>query len=356
LADRGFEFLSEQKLQQSQRYADAAMGLLERHSVPPLPDFYRLFYDYLAGAQLMTARRVEAALQQGGEAPVRERLYEEFVRPYEAGEATERAASLVNERIEILTYLIDDAAVSSRKHPATLEAATTTLAASSTRAALLKDWIVRLEGANRRMLEVNQRLVADLDATAASLEAVCAELAQHRRDSLVDPLTGLVNRLGFDTKLSEALIDARDNGRGFALAIIDIDNFKDLNDSYGHLAGDAVLRFAGRALLAAARNGDVIGRFGGDEFVAIIRDADDREAEAAAERLCRSMRGVDLQKCIGGDILGNITCSIGITCFGDGDGVSAMLGRADQFMYEAKRNGRNRWVSAMADELRVRTA
>jgi len=194
-------------------------------------------------------------------------------------------------------------------------------------------------------MEANKRLVEDLDATATAFEGVCEEIARHRRDSLVDPLTGLVNRLGFDTSLSMALTEARENGRRFALAIIDIDHFKDLNDSYGHQAGDNVLRFVARALLANARNADVIGRFGGDEFVAIVRDVDERQAEGAAERLCKSMLEIDLQQCIGADILGNITCSVGITCFREDDGVSSMLGRADQCLYEAKHTGRNRWAS-----------
>jgi len=217
--------------------------------------------------------------------------------------------------------------------------------ANTARASLLRDWIKRLEVANRRAMEANKRLVEDLDATATAFEGVCEEIARHRRDSLVDPLTGLVNRLGFDTSLSMALTEARENGRKFALAIIDIDHFKDLNDSYGHQAGDNVLRFVARALLANARNADVIGRFGGDEFVAIVRDVDERQAEGAAERLCKSMLEIDLQQCIGADILGNITCSVGITCFREDDGVSSMLGRADQCLYEAKHTGRNRWAS-----------
>jgi diguanylate cyclase len=337
--------LSEQKLQQSQRYASAALALLERNAVPPFPDFYRLFYDYLAGLQQVTSWRVEAVLHDGGREPVRERLYKEFVQPYERGEAVDSAGSLVTERIEVLTALIDDAMDSNRAHSASLEAAATSLAANSTRAALLKDWIKRLETANRIAIETNKRLVKDMDATAAAFQGVCEELARHRRDSQIDPLTGVANRLGFDASLALAMADARENGRQFALAIIDIDHFKSLNDSYGHQAGDNVLRFVARSLLANSRGSDAVGRFGGDEFVAVVRDADERQADGAADRLCRSMREIDLQQCIGDDVLGNITCSVGITCFREGDTVSSMLGRADQCLYEAKHTGRNRWVS-----------
>src|SRR3989442_418494 len=119
---RGQTFLSEQKLQQSQRYASAALSLLERNAVPPLPDFYRLVYDYLAGLQQVTSWRVETVLHGADPAPVGERLYEEFVRPYEIGEAIDRASSLINERIEVLSGLIEDARDCTRAHSASLEA------------------------------------------------------------------------------------------------------------------------------------------------------------------------------------------------------------------------------------------
>ena len=340
--------MSEQKLQQSQRYASTALALLERNAVPPFPDFYRLFYDYLAGLQQVTSWRVDAVLHDGGREPVRERLYQEFVQPYERSEAIDSASSLINEKIEVLTALIDDARDSNRAHSASLEVAASSLAANSTRAALLKDWIKRLETANRRAIDTNKRLAMDMEATAAAFQGVCEELARHRRDSQIDPLTGLANRLGFDASLAMAMADARENGRQFALAIIDIDHFKSLNDSYGHQAGDNVLRFVARSLLANSRDSDAIGRFGGDEFVAILRDADARQADSAADLLCRSMREIDLQQCIGTDVLGNITCSVGITCFQEGDTVASMLGRADRCLYEAKHTGRNRWVSAAA--------
>jgi diguanylate cyclase len=126
--------------------------------------------------------------------------------------------------------------------------------------------------------------------------------------------------------------------------MLDIDNFKSLNDRYGHPAGDAVLRWLGGILRAASRKGDLVARYGGEEFAAILPHADLAAAATWAERLRRAINtdpapGVDE----------TVTVSMGVTTWRTGDSGNQVVARADEALYEAKRAGRDR-VVVRADE------
>ena len=320
------------------------MGLLRRNAVPPVPRFYQLFYDYLSGVRPLTSARLDEILRGSRETgePVHAQLYEEFVRPYEADDLKDRTA----ERLNVLSDLIGAAGTANRSHSQTLEVFGTDLAGGDLRAGLLRDLIVRLEAANQTWLLANRALVAKLEVTRDEAEATKSELVQLQRDSLIDPVTALANRDGLERALSAAFIDAETEGRRFAVAIVDIDHFKSLNDNFGHQAGDNILRLVGRALVVTLRTDEVVGRYGGDEFVAILRDVDNSRAEVMAERLRQSVADIDLTMHVGRDIIGGVTASIGLTCFRSGDTVSSLFDRSDRCLYEAKRLGRNRYLSS----------
>ena len=336
--------MSKQKLQQAQSHASTVMELLRRNAVPPVPRFYQLFYDYLSGVRPLTSARLDAILRGSRETgePVHALLYDEFVRPYEAEDLVDRTA----ERLEVLSDLIGATGTANRSHSQSLEAIGTDLAGGDLRTGPLRDLIVRLEAANQTWLLENRVLVAKLEAARDEAEATRSELVQLQRESLIDPVTALANRDGLERALSVAFVDAETEDRRFAVAMIDVDHFKSLNDNFGHQAGDNILRLVGRALLVTLPTDGVVGRFGGDEFVAILRDVDNSSAEIMAERLRQSVADIDLSKCVGRDIIGGLTASIGLTPFRKGDTVSSLFDRADRCLYEAKRLGRNRYRSS----------
>ncbi len=168
-----------------------------------------------------------------------------------------------------------------------------------------------------------------------SLKASQQELENLAR---VDSLTGLANRRQFDERVDLALARSRRHGTPVALLYIDIDYFKRINDSLGHLAGDAVLSaFAGR-LAACVRAEDLVARLGGDEFVMLVEDgATTQGTEAIARKLIRHVSEPGL---VDGDDT-TVTTSIGIAfCLRDTD-AEELLQYADKALYVAKGNGRN---------------
>ena len=154
-----------------------------------------------------------------------------------------------------------------------------------------------------------------------------------------DPLTGVPNRTLLNDRISQACLDADRKGNSVALLFIDVDHFKQINDSLGHRAGDAVLRALVTRLKTAARKSDTVARIGGDEFIIMMEEvADPCNANDVAQRLVESM--LPPFELLGHSLI--VTVSIGIAIYpGDDRDLSRLLAKADSAMYEAKANGRN---------------
>jgi diguanylate cyclase (GGDEF)-like protein/PAS domain S-box-containing protein len=153
-----------------------------------------------------------------------------------------------------------------------------------------------------------------------------------------DGLTGLANRHFIEVKLEQALQDQREFGRLFGILMIDIDHFKEVNDHYGHDAGDSVLKTVSRTLALTLRHADVAGRWGGEEFMVLLADLDPAVLSGIAER-CRKLIGASVVKVQGSPV--HVTVSIGATLIRDGEDPLAAIKRADELLYRSKSQGRN---------------
>jgi diguanylate cyclase (GGDEF)-like protein len=168
---------------------------------------------------------------------------------------------------------------------------------------------------------------------------------------LTDPLTGCVNRRGFDQELARELARATRANTEFSLLALDIDFFKNVNDTRGHMAGDSVLREIGALLKQSRRAGDVVARTGGEEFSIILPDTAPAGAHLVATRLCDAVRA---QEFLPGKKPVHLTISIGVVSKSadlHDDVVDEIKKRADDALYHAKRSGRDCvriWTSALA--------
>jgi diguanylate cyclase (GGDEF)-like protein len=162
-----------------------------------------------------------------------------------------------------------------------------------------------------------------------------------------DAKTGLLNAPAWDQEASAALVQADRDGTPLAVLLLDIDHFKRVNDTRGHLAGDHVLRAIAEALPTQLRRGDVVGRFGGEEFVVLLPNTDDREAHTIAERLRRHIANLTVPLDEDGPVpaaVVQVTVSIGVATFDHAchHSHSELLATADRALYRAKNSGRNR--------------
>jgi diguanylate cyclase (GGDEF)-like protein len=164
---------------------------------------------------------------------------------------------------------------------------------------------------------------------------------QLRVQATHDSLTGLLNRPAILTVLDKELARSRRSGKPVAVMMVDIDNFKDVNDAHGHHAGDIVLRETARKMLAVVRPYDSIGRYGGEEFVIIAPGCDMEVLSALAQRIRQCVSSEVIQA---GSVSIQITLSIGVAAACEDPQLTQLLRAADEALYVAKKEGRNRVV------------
>lgn len=183
--------------------------------------------------------------------------------------------------------------------------------------------------------ELDRRLVTFTDITP---------LAEERRELLLraatDALTGIANRAGIDESLARELHWAVTHHLPLSVIMFDIDHFKIINDTHGHQAGDAVLAALTGLVAANVRNHDIVGRYGGEEFLIIAPETELAEGLGLAERLRTAVEGHLFPAA------GRVTCSFGVAALQAGETAGTLLSRVDDALYGAKNAGRNRVVSA----------
>jgi diguanylate cyclase (GGDEF)-like protein len=171
-----------------------------------------------------------------------------------------------------------------------------------------------------------------------------AVMVQASEVAHVDPLTFLVNRRTIIKELQDEVLRAERYHSMLSVSVVDVDNFKAVNDTHGHPIGDEVLRQVAHQLRESVRHPDVVGRYGGEEFLIILPNSNSGAAAEQAGRLCKQVREMVVHV---KEHEVNVTLSIGISQFRVGvDTWDTLLNRADNAMYEAKNDGRDRWAIA----------
>jgi diguanylate cyclase (GGDEF)-like protein len=158
-------------------------------------------------------------------------------------------------------------------------------------------------------------------------------------EARIDALTGLANRRAVEEILAAEISRAQRFRHALAVVLLDLDRFKEINDSFGHAAGDAMLREVSRLLISLARQEDTVARWGGEEFVVVLPETDLAGAQRFAERLRRTIESHAV-----GEMKTSTSC--GVATMLPQDSVEELLGAADKALYQAKSNGRNRTESA----------
>ncbi|PCD00399.1 GGDEF domain-containing protein [Halopseudomonas pelagia] len=204
---------------------------------------------------------------------------------------------------------------------------------------------------SRQLRDDQETLVAgQLDTMVQRIQVMEVEaqtfrnhLEEQRQRAMIDSLTGMANRAGLQKRMEEEFERWQRYGGELLMAVLDVDHFKSINDRFGHLAGDKVLRLIAQQLSRRLRKTDFIGRFGGEEFVLLMPGTTVEQAASALEAL---RQGIEESPFHFKTERVTITISVGYTAFKRDDTLDEVFGRADRAMYQAKEQGRNRIVSA----------
>jgi diguanylate cyclase len=191
-----------------------------------------------------------------------------------------------------------------------------------------------------RKKDQDQRQVQQL---AGQVDSLRQELEKTKAKSLTDGLTGAYNRQAFDEALTDLMSRCRVMNNDFSMLIVDMDDFKKINDTYGHLIGDRVLVAFCQKCRKFIRGDDVLARYGGEEFAILLPGANLENALKKGRQICESIASARYQVSGNDQNSGSlsVTVSIGLTLFRKEDTAEAMIGRADKALYKAKKSGKN---------------
>lgn len=192
-------------------------------------------------------------------------------------------------------------------------------------------WIYR-ESAHKKYKEQLNQLLRELEQKNRLLQEI----------SITDKLTGLFNRVKTDETLQTNIVMFERYGNTFSIIILDVDHFKKINDNHGHSVGDSVLKEFASILKQHIRSTDIIGRWGGEEFIIIAPETDAQGAIKLSEALRKVINTHSFAK------IGRVSASFGISEISIGDTSKELINRADEALYNSKENGRDRVTSILA--------
>jgi len=339
---------NEDSRQRSAEIFRLVVGFMGRQQAGFYPESYRLWYEHAAGINPPLSRVLEERLAASSpltDADVRQ-LYLQHIVPRER-EAVERA----QERLLTLMREASQALSQSGIHAAQLEE---TLGGHSQRLRTMpsletiQDIIREILTETENVCAANRSLAQQLDQSAKEVVSLTHHLERAQAEAINDPLTGLLNRRGFEQAVGKAYSSTTELS-GAALLIADLDRFKEVNDSHGHLVGDQVLRAVAQVLRSRIKGEDIAARLGGDEFAVLMPDTPLAGAMALAEQIRAKVLQGRLRLSEGDKTVGNITISIGVAHADGGLSLEALLQRADSALYAAKTAGRNCISSAAAE-------
>ena len=190
---------------------------------------------------------------------------------------------------------------------------------------------------------------SNLTQQRQQMETLQSSLEEMRTAAETDQLTGLPNRRVLERALRAAAAQAMEVGQEVSVAMVDIDHFKQFNDTHGHLMGDQVLKLVAKVMRAELREADTVARWGGEEFALLLPATDLETAQAVCERVRSHLAGRRLTNRQTGQTVGRVTVSMGLASYAYGEPLDTLLKRADTSLYAAKSAGRNR-VTTEAEE------
>src|ERR1700761_6825031 len=326
------------KQDREQAFAKTALALMGGAGVVATPDNFELFYAYASGEN-PAVTQVMGTIIESKRPFTPELLADLRLRCLSGARAAQTMDSLggnMGALIDDIMGKLESSARDTASYKDALSAATGELGGGERSPADLRKMVDGLIAATRAMEVRAKSLEGELQASSQQVNELRTKLADVRKESMTDPLTGISNRKAFDEALLAAVNATAREGEDVTLLLCDIDHFKLFNDTWGHQTGDQVLRLVAACLSENVKGRDTVARFGGEEFAIILRRTTLENATRLADQIRTYVQSRKLVKRSSGDILGTITVSAGVARLGAGDTPASLIQRSDACLYRAK--------------------
>jgi diguanylate cyclase len=324
-------------IEKSAEYLRMALPLMSKQAAGLHPVSYAVWYEYVAGRNAKLKARIDDAMKEGVllDEEGTHSLFQEHI-----AELDHELAQRVSEGFQKVMADMSQSASQAGDRANKFGRVLDKWSEDSAMGAAIGVDALREE--TRDMQGAVATLKSRLDESKREIEQLRQEVAKAREDALADGLTGLVNRRGFDIALNEILSDRHADEAGPSLLIVDIDHFKKVNDNYGHLFGDKVIRAVAQILKDNVKGKDTAARYGGEEFVVLLPDTPLSGARFVAEKIRATVERCRIKRADNKETVANVTVSLGVACYDGKESGNEFVARSDAALYQSKNNGRNR--------------
>lgn len=315
---------------------------MEKAAVWPTPLNFEIWLHYMGDPEGPLGREINRMLaaREPFTDEVAEQLAAEFLPRGRVAEEIRDAGLVLDRELSSVAAAISQAHKAQTAYGQTLDKAAVSMDEVQGEAEL-KAIVGGLSTATRKILKDNVNLEQKLEVSTREVERLREHLEQVRRDALTDALTNLANRKAFDDALASACRDADAQGHAITLALLDIDHFKKVNDTWGHQTGDQVIRYVASVLNRHGQHPRIAARYGGEEFAMLFVNESTATVEKILQQVRSEIASRSLRRRSTNDDLGAVTISAGYAVRVAEEAAAALMERADAALYASKRNGRN---------------
>jgi len=321
--------------------AKEALAYISTFRTPPTPEVYEVWYRYFEGGNKAIRDQLSYAVNVAKSVSVTQlhELRQQFLNSSDSADANQKISKKLATEMEGLQSLISTQQGANVEFGGSIASAKDRLLDETVTPKEIKSCLNSVLQSNDKMQLQIANMDSKLQSSKSQVDDLRETLAELQKTILSDPLTGIGNRRLFDATIIRAN-EPRTSETPNCLFLVDLDKFKDINDTHGHATGDDVLRFVGSALNKLAK-GATIARYGGDEFAIFVYVAPD-QVKPLAEEICQFFYENDLTVRSTGEPLGKLTVSLGAAVLRADDNSDSWFERADKLLYSAKSGGRNR--------------
>ena len=318
------------------------IALMARHEAAYDPINFALWYEHVAGINPRLSQALDGKLQ--GQAHLTDgdvlSLFKEYIAPVDQ-QAMERISGQFQAAMAGLAQSAQRTGDDAGKFGEQLNGL-----AQALKAANVEDLSPHVSQALQNTVGMRDSATALQQQVAIGrqeIEKLHEELNRVRQEALLDPLTRVLNRRGFDQKLADLMGQQPAPGSAHCLIMLDIDHFKQVNDSHGHVTGDRVIQGLGEVLRSTVTTDEyAVARYGGEEFAVLMPHTSVAQGAELAEALRQRTKAMKIRNRKTHDVLLTVTVSAGVASMQPGDDAGRFVGRADSALYQSKQNGRDR--------------
>jgi diguanylate cyclase len=326
---------------QAKLLRDSTLKNIDKHQLIAHPDNYRLWFEYATGSIDALSADIDKMVSQ--QQLINEKICQQLFIQHVASNdqrSVDDTRIAISSMLNVMVDHLKDWDISSSSFCDSLNSCIKRLD-NNPDIDEVKNIVTTVTAEAIKIRDSSLNIKSTLHNLSDEISALRQDVDRLGGEALTDALTQTMNRRGFDAALKDATERAQTDNSQCALIVGDIDDFKLINDNFGHQVGDKILKYIAATLSKHIRGGDTLARYGGEEFVIILPYTSFVGAMQVAENLRAAISARQLTTGSNGKIIGRLTISIGVSCYQSSEALEDFFERADQLMYQAKRNGKD---------------